>query len=182
MEDGCDASLYCAEVPELAMVNPLSEAVVGDARVRDLRKRKKLVIPKETEKIGNHWFCTSDIETVKISASVREICVDAFCNCRNLRSVVFAPGSRLEKMGSGTFCGTEIRKIVIPESVTEIQEGAFWMCENLREVIFKKGSKLRTIGKDVFGWCISLEKIILPEQLSSIEHCAFFECEGLKNI
>ena len=50
---------------------------------------KDVVIPEGTEKIGNHWFWRSEINSVIIPASVREIHARAFYDCRNLKRVVF---------------------------------------------------------------------------------------------
>ena len=57
--------------------------------------------------------------------SVREIETDAFCNCRNLKRVVFAKRSRLERIGAGCFYGAEIEEITIPKGVEEISKRAF---------------------------------------------------------
>ena len=86
---------------------------------------KNVIIPEGTEKIGNHWFWGSDIESVEIPASVREIGVDAFFKCKCLKSVVFAEGGRLEKIGPRSFYGTGIEKITVPKDVIEIERGAF---------------------------------------------------------
>lgn len=57
------------------------------------------------------------MESVVIPASVKEIGMNAFSNCKNLKSVTFAPGSRLEKITAGCFYQTSIEKIVIPKGV-----------------------------------------------------------------
>ena len=106
---------------------------------------KNVIILEGTEKIGNHWFCDSEIESVEIPASVKEIGPDASYRCRSLRSVTFAEGSRLEKIGAGSFCESVIDWITIPNSVDEIQEYAFQFCEYLKEVVFQAGSALKTI-------------------------------------
>ena len=54
---------------------------------------KELIIPEGIEKIGKYWFCDSAVESVVIPASVKEICVDAFFKCMNLKEVTFAEGS-----------------------------------------------------------------------------------------
>ena len=86
---------------------------------------KNVAIPEGTERIGNHWFCGSEVEQVEISASVREIGADAFYGCKSLTRVTFALGSKLEKIGSGSFCETGIERITIPKCVKEIQGYSF---------------------------------------------------------
>ena len=105
-----------------------------------------MVIPEGTAKIGNHWFWGSKVRRVKIPASVKEIGVDVFFKCKNLKSVVFAENSWLEKIGPWSFSNTGIEKITVPKNVTEIEEGAFYQCEELREVVFEEGSKLKEMG------------------------------------
>ena len=46
---------------------------------------KDVVIPEGIEKIGNHWFWGSGIESVTVPASVREIGPDAFYKCKSLK-------------------------------------------------------------------------------------------------
>ena len=93
MKDGCEASLFGAEVPDSVIVGPPAETMMGSVKVWDLRNCKEVVIPDETERVGNHWFWGNDVESVTVPASVREIGADAFCNCKSLKSVTFAEGS-----------------------------------------------------------------------------------------
>lgn len=79
-----------------------------DTKFLDLKNCKHVAIPEGVEKIGNRWFWRSEIESVEIPTSVKEIGVDAFFECKNLMSVVFAPDSKLEKIGAGSFSNTEI--------------------------------------------------------------------------
>ena len=60
---------------------------------------KNIIIPEGTEKIENYWFWRSEIESVTIPTSVREIGPDVFYNCRQLKRVTIAVGSQLEKLG-----------------------------------------------------------------------------------
>lgn len=113
---------------------------------------------------------------------MREIGSDAFYNCRQLKRVIIAPGSRLKSIGAGCFYNTGIEMIAIPKGVEAIQSGAFYDCECLKEVIFEEGSRLTIIGDNAFCRCNKLAKINLPEGLKSIEHWTFYGCESLKNI
>ena len=140
LDAGCEASLYEAGTPDSTIIDLPRETMVGDVMLLDLRNCKHVVIPDGVEKIGNHWFCSSETESVKIPASVREIGVDAFFGCKNLKSVVFAPESKLEKIGAGSFSKTGIEKIVVPKNVIEIEVGAFYQCKELREVVFEEES------------------------------------------
>ena len=142
---------------------------------------KNVIIPKGTKRIGNHWFWDSDIESVEIPVSVREIGADAFYNCKSLTRVAFALGSELEKIGPGSFCKTGIERVVIPKGVEEIRGYTFQECEHLKEVLFEEKSVLKTIGEDAFRWCTNLTKITFPEGLEKIELDAFAG-SGLENV
>ena len=80
----------------------------------------EVTIPDGIECIGEKLFVNSRVKSVTIPKSVKEICSDAFYNCKKLRCVTFAPGSILEKIGSGSFRNTRIERIVIPKGVVEI--------------------------------------------------------------
>ena len=55
-----------------------------------------------------------------------EIGTDVFCDCKNLKCVTFAPGSRLEKIQFRCFYDTGIERIVIPKGVEEINDFTFY--------------------------------------------------------
>ena len=168
MTDGCDADLLHLDMPNSTEIWPLPEQMAGTVRVWDLRNCKEIVIPDGVETIGNYWFWGSTAESVTIPASVKEIGAEAFYNCKNLRKVTFAEGSKLKKITAGSFCKTGIERMLIPRRVEEIQENAFSECKNLKEVVFEKGSTLKTIGKEAFRNCSSLAEIGLPEGLEKI--------------
>ena len=48
-----------------------------------------MVIPEGVERVGNNWFCGSEVKSVTISVSVKEIGIGAFGKCKNLKEVVF---------------------------------------------------------------------------------------------
>ena len=134
---------------------------------------RNLIIPEGTEKIGNHWFWGSMIESVMVPASVREIGTDAFYGCVDLKCVNFAPESRLEKVESTCFCNSGIERIAIPKGVEEIPIGAFESCKSLKEVVFETGSTLKKIGDYVFWYCTSLRSIQFPDCLETIGRYCF---------
>lgn len=62
VEDGCGFKIPATGVLSSVSVGPPEEAKTGGARIWDLRKLGEIVIPDGVEKIGNHWFCGSDIQ------------------------------------------------------------------------------------------------------------------------
>ena len=104
VEDGFEGALTRFQVPDSMQVGPLPETRVRGSRVWDLRQARNLVLPDDIELMGSCWFWGCKIESVRIPASVKEIASHAFCSCKCVGRVIFAPGSKLEKIGRGSFC------------------------------------------------------------------------------
>ena len=60
---------------------PGRQTTVGGRPLWDLRALRDVEIPAGVEVIGDRWFVCSQIESVTIPASVREIGAEAFCDC-----------------------------------------------------------------------------------------------------
>ena len=110
-------------------------------------------------------FSGTQIRKIVLPATLRVLGRSALQGCERLRSVTFAPKSRLEKIGALCFSGSGIERIAIPKGVREIRDSAFRECENLKEVVFDKGSRLSTVAVDMFCCCKSLASVRLPEGL-----------------
>ena len=110
-------------------------------------------------------FSGTQIRKIALPATLRVLGRSALQGCERLRSVTFAPKSRLERIGAWCFSGSGIERIAIPKGVREIRDSAFRECENLKEVVFDKGSRLSTVAVDMFSWCKSLASVRLPEGL-----------------
>ena len=85
LECECEIDLVSAGIPDLAQVVFLSVTLPGGVRLQDLCVMKGAVIPDGVERIGNHWFEGSQIESITLPASVTEIGKGAFCNCWKLK-------------------------------------------------------------------------------------------------
>ena len=134
VEDRCEAGFCSTGVTDPTKIFPQPETMVGSMRVWDLRERKDVVIPGGVERIGNHWFWGSGVESVTIPASVREIEIEAFCQCRRLKKVIFAEGSRLERIGVACFCGSGIEELAFPSALKELGADAFYNCNSLKTI------------------------------------------------
>ena len=95
-------------------------ARVGDQLLLDIRKIKQVIMPDGAGEVGDHWFWGSQIGSITVPASVKKFGTGAFDGCWNLKSVIFAPESRLEKIGSECFHQAGIERIAIPKNVEEI--------------------------------------------------------------
>ena len=83
--------------------------------------QKVLRLPDGLEVVGREWFEESDMSKVIVSSSVRELGVNAFRGCMELRELVFEPGTRLERICNSCFCCCGFKKLVSPRSVRVIE-------------------------------------------------------------
>ena len=90
---------------------PDKHVLVGSQLLSDLWALREVEIPDGVQAICDNWFASSDIESVRIPASIREICAGAFCGCRKLKIVVFDENSRLEVIGDNSFRCSGLGKI-----------------------------------------------------------------------
>ena len=56
IQDGCGVDVSQTGIPRSVKVGPLPDTVVGNVKVWDLRKKKNIVVPEGTKRIGNSWF------------------------------------------------------------------------------------------------------------------------------
>lgn len=96
MEEGSQICLAETELPSATQVTPAANVLIGNDKLADLRRLRDVSFPEGMVKIGNYWFFGSDIESVTIPASVKTIGIDAFCRCKDLKSVTFTEGSAIE--------------------------------------------------------------------------------------
>lgn len=100
-----------------------------------------------------------DISEAVIIDGCRTIALDAFKDCKNLRSVK------------------------CPDSLTWVQDGAFYGCRNLKSIDL--GNNIETLGEDVFYDCTRLETVALGNSLRNTynEDPYFFHfCPSIKRI
>ncbi len=153
--------------------------------------------------IGGRAFYGSDIQSVKIPASVWCINESAFEECYNLHTVTFEVGSRLSFIASNAFAycksltgikipegtceiydrafyGSGLETAAIADTVTFIGERAFADCYDLGNISL--GSSLEYIGMNAFTGCYSLGTVELPESLKILESGAFQDCITLQSL
>lgn len=102
IRDGCTADVK-SSVMESVKILPMRDTMVGSLLLWDLRALKNINLPEGIQKIGNYWFRGSDIESVVIPASVKEIGSGTFLKCASLKRIIFANGSILQTIGAHCF-------------------------------------------------------------------------------
>lgn len=117
---------------------------------------------------------------VNVTATINRADANAFINCVNIRSIVFA--SNIKEIGAHAFDGCVlIQKVVIPGSVVTIGDSAFNGCRNIITLTFE-GSSLLSIGNSAFKDCELLTNVKLPASLTVLSASAFYGCSDLKNV
>ena len=190
MADNCKCCLSHADVPVSARV-VLQQEMVWGKPLKRLRRLKEVIIPDGIARVGNYWFWGSGIERVEIPASVREIGVEAFCDCKNLRKRVFKkfprrkvsiPSSLLRIVHARVFYGcASLTTIELPDTLEEIGIDAFR--ESGLES-FAAPKSVKRIHQGAFCWCSNIRKVELnkglevlgtDEYLDSRAHCGVFQ-------
>ena len=111
---------------------------------------------KKLKKIDNGLFYYSNIESIIIPDSVKNIGGSAFAHCENLKSI---------KMS---------------HSIESIGYKAFAWCKNLKSI--KIPDSIKIIKNFAFACCKSLESIIIPDSIEKIGYDAFYDCKSLKSL
>lgn len=129
---------------------PNEDVRIGWRFLRDLRRLRDVVFPRGLERVGAGWFARADVRTVSFSASIVELGACAFFECRGLRRVSFAEGSRLALIRERCFQGTGLVRVTFPASLEHLDAYAFCSCEDLKVVEFPEGSRLACVGLRCF--------------------------------
>ena len=96
-----------------------------------------VTIPDSVKNIDNNAFKSCDsLKSVSIGNGVTSIGELAFCYCDRLDSVII--GNSVKSIGARAFRGTALTSITIPGSVTSIGDDVFQLCESLTSVIFER--------------------------------------------
>ena len=99
----------------------------------------------------------------------------------SIKSIKFAPNSKIEIIEYQAFAHSQIESIKIPSSVIHICECSFEGCDNLKTVEIPFDSNLLTIGSRAFSFT-SIEKIFIPIHVKEICMETFLFCENFKKI
>lgn len=144
---------------------------------------KEITLPSTVTKICDYALYCSDVTSVIIPDSVKEIGYNAFKNCANIVGVYIGKG--VENIESNAFYAcSALKSINIPSNVKTIGSHAFYACTALQDVEFSNNSLLQRLEMYTFSECSALQKIDFASNgsLKYIDGYAFNKCEALKEI
>ena len=167
------------------------------------------IVPKGVTYIDEYAFYGNGLEFIYIPQGVTSIGQQAFCGCKNLKTVILP--STLISIGANAFnrCPS-LKNLNIPASVSYLGIGAFSQCDfdnltvsvnspyfkSVNNLILSKDgttlivsdanctvpSGITGIGEGAFAGNQNVERIVLPEGISSIGIYAFDFCDNLKTV
>ena len=127
--------------------------------------------------IGKEAFCNCrNIESLVIPHSVKRIDDNAFEGCEKLMQVTVLYGTK--EIGDEAFSECEsLMSIDLPESIKQIGRGAFEGCSALTMVSLPSG--ISNIRRNLFRDCRNLTRVDIPNGVRCIDDATFFGCGNL---
>ena len=143
---------------------------------------KDVSIPECITKVRDNAFIHTDIESITIPSSVKEMGSGVFWNCKVLSSVQL--DCTIERLPNSVFAYcSSLTSFDVPECIKVIGLGAFYRCTNLHTIILNKG--LKTIENRAFEECTNLLSLNIPESIERIGDdygSCFKDCKNLKDV
>lgn len=142
---------------------------------------KNVSIPEYITKVRDNAFIHTDIESITIPSTVKELGCGIFWGCEFLSSVQL--DCIIERLPNSIFAYSSLTSFDVPERIKVIGFGAFYRCTSLQTINLNKG--LKTIENRAFEGCTNLVSLNIPESIVKIgdgsRYC-FKECKNLKEI
>lgn len=124
--------------------------------------------------LGRSLFNGTDITSVEISDTVKEIQDYAFSSNRSLKSVKLP--KNLETIGTNAFFNcSSLESIELPASLKSIDVFAF-SAAGLKSVTIPESKTLTQLNEFVFYQCQQLTEVTLPSTITSIADNTFADC------
>lgn len=143
---------------------------------------KNVFIPEYITKVRDNAFMHTDIKSIAIPFSVKELGSGIFWNCKFLSSVQL--DCIIERLPNSIFaCCSSLTSFDVPECIKVIEFGAFDRCTNLQAINLNKG--LRILENRAFEKCTNLVSLNIPESIEKIGNGygdCFKDCKNLKDV
>lgn len=109
--------------------------------------------------IGRNTFDNTGILSVYIPKEVTNIYTETFCECKNLKNVIFNKNSKLAEIHKNAFYRCEsLTYIKLPKNIKILHECAFNKCKNLKTILIPK--TIEVIKTNAFKCCENLQYVI----------------------
>lgn len=142
----------------------------------------------------------SELTTVTLPQSMKQIYANAFESCSNLANInlhdnieVIGPyaffgcgfhsiniPSKVKQLYSYVFFGSKVEEVYLPEGLESIGDYAFSECSNLKSISIP--NSVHSIGTGAFSSCKSLAFISLPQNVSELPENVFEKCDILTGV
>ncbi len=135
---------------------PKSITAIGDFAFAGRKKLKKILLPKNVQRIGQKTF--ADCEEL-FSLEIEDARCDTVYGLTSIGDYAFS-------------CCKKLKKIVLPSSLKTIGKESFALCSNLKEIHIPMS--VQSIGSLAFYGCGTLEKITVDQNnrcYDSRNHC-----------
>ncbi len=108
-----------------------------------------VTLSQSLEKIDDYAFAFSDVSSITLPDSVKEIGIRAFRRCYELETLTIGENSQLETIGSEAFAECPLSSVQLPENLHCIKSEAFWYGNFPSEMTFS--DQLQELGLRAFG-------------------------------
>lgn len=164
-------------IPET--INGYSVTAIGYGAFEEFSNITSVVIPSTIKEIKSlAFFRCTNLQNITLNEGLSFIDFSSFDGCSKLLSLII-PNS-VQKIGSSAFNGcTSLSTVTINNATLTIDDSAFGGCESLST--FEMGNAVTSIGERAFSGCTKLSTMSLPESVSQIGISAFSN-SGLTSI
>lgn len=125
-------------------------------------------------KIGKFILKRTDITSVEMPDTVKEIQDHAFSSCKSLTSVKLS--KNLETLGTNVFFNCRnLKSIELPSTLKNIDVYAF-AAAGFESVTIPESDVFTSLGEYMFYQCQDLKEVTIPATVTSIPDTAFADC------
>lgn len=201
-----DSSTFLSEFSKNSIVDKIvfndKITEVSPELFKDINARE-IVLTNNITKIGIRAFENSEISTINLPSSIKEIEPFAFRGCYNLKEITIPNNIKvledgvfkscknlkniqlpinLTKIGEESFANTGIENITLPNTIFKIDIGAFENCQNLKKIELPYNPYYTRITSGLFENCKNLESVVIPDNVTELGDSAFKDCINLREI
>lgn len=143
---------------------------------------QNITLPDTITVISWGAFGGSNIKSITIPKSVKNIWQIVFENCKNLENVIFEEESQLKEVRWGIFSKSGLKEIDLPDSIEIKGDSLFYNCSSLKRCKYPNNPMITVIDNNEFYGCSSLETIPMTPYITKIGSNAFRGCSSIQEL